>query len=240
MGYYEPDTGYYEPSAADIFFDEIKDKFREYLTDDVKYELERLTKENENLKDRNSKLSDENYKLNAEKRNAEWSKESIRREVENEFYSKAIDEVFAPYIENVDVYYAEHTPHEQPKCNLCDNERNLVHEFPNHQKVKTACECSQRIYYYEPKIATASTLQYRIKPSRYNSERKYYVDKYKAYRPDSRYDDYGYADFKILHIVDIFDDDTIDLRYTLSYGEKIGFKTEEECQKYCDWLNNKE
>lgn len=240
MGYYEPDTGYYEPSAADIFFDEIKDKFREYLTDDVKYELERLTKENENLKDRNSKLSDENYKLNVEKRNAEWSKESIRKEVENEFYSKAIDEVFAPYIENVDVYYAENIPHEQPKCELCDNERSLVHEFPNHKIAKTACDCSKLIYYYEPKIATVGTLQYRVKPSRYNSERKYYVDKYKVYNPDSRYDDYGYADFKILHIVDVFDDDTIDLRNTLSYGEKIGFKTEEECQKYCNWLNDKE
>ena len=31
--YYEDETGYYEPSDADIFFDEMKEKFREYLKD---------------------------------------------------------------------------------------------------------------------------------------------------------------------------------------------------------------
>ena len=37
--YYEDETGYYDPSDADIFFDEMKEKFREYLTDDVKNKI---------------------------------------------------------------------------------------------------------------------------------------------------------------------------------------------------------
>ena len=70
------------------------------------------------------------------------------------------------------------------------------------------------------------------------SERKIYVKDWNLYKPNNTYDDYGYGNFKILHIVDTFNNDTLNLCETLSYGEKIGFKTEEECQKYCDWLNN--
>ena len=59
------------------------------------------------------------------------------------------------------------------------------------------------------------------------------------FNDDEEDDDYGYGDFKILHITDAFDDNTLELRKTLSYGEKIGFKTKEECQKFCDWLNKR-
>ena len=103
--YYENETGYYEPSDADIFFDEMKEKFREYLTDDVKNKLDRLTKENAELREKNSKLKDDNYKLNSEKNRAEWSKDSIRREIENEFYNKNIDEIFKDRLENIDVWF---------------------------------------------------------------------------------------------------------------------------------------
>ena len=240
MGYYEYDTGYYEPSGADIFFDEMKEKFREYLTDNVKYELDRLSKENEELRDRNSKLSDENYKLNSEKRNAEWSKDSIRREVENEFYNTAIDELFKSRIENVDVWFADVAYYQLPKCEYCNDERYRVYTFHDGFEMKQRCNCNETVHYYKPNLATIETLKYCVKPSRYLSERKYYMNDYRLYDPKDRYSDYGYSEFKILHIIDIFDDDTLDLRESLSYGERIGFKTEEECQKYCDWMNAKE
>ena len=235
--YYEYDTGYYEPSGADIFFDEMKEKFREYLTDDIKYELERLSKENAELKEKNDKLSDENRKLNLEKRNAEWSKETIRKEVENEFYNKNVDDVFKDRLENIDIWFADYVAHNQPKCKYCNNDRKRVYKDPDGFEIEVACNCGNYIHRYEPNTATFDTLRYCIKPSRYSSERKIYVNDWSLYKPNNTYRDYGYGDFKILHIVDIFDDDTIDLRNTLSYGEKIGFKTEEECQRYCDWLN---
>ena len=235
--YYESDTGYYEPSSADIFFDEMKEKFREYLTSDVKYELDRLTKENKELMEKNIKLSNENYKLNHEKQCAQWSKETIRREVENEFYEQNIDEVFKERIENIDIWFADYIHHEQPKCEYCDSKRKRVYKYPDGQELKAACSCSKLIGQYEPKTATFDTLTYCIKPSRYSSERKMFVKDYSLYRPENRYDDYGYENFKIMHIIDNFNNDTLDLRKTLSYGEKIGFKTKEECQKYCDWLN---
>lgn len=237
MGYYEYDTGYYEPSDADIFFDEVKDKFREYLKDDIKYELDRLSRENEELREKNDKLRDENNKLNSEKRNAEWSRESIRKEVEDDFYSKAIDELFESRIENVDVWFADMAYHQKPKCEYCDDDRVRVYVYPDGYEMKQTCSCNRLDSCYEPNLATLKTLRYVVKPSRYRSERKYYMSDSKAYIPNDRYRDYGYEEFKILHIVDIFDDDVLDLRNDLGFGEKIGFKTKEECQKYCDWLN---
>ena len=52
-------------------------------------------------------------------------------------------------------------------------------------------------------------------------------------------DEYSYNEFKLYQIVDEFNDSTIELHEAKEYGTKIGFKTKEECQKYCDWLNTK-
>lgn len=235
--YYEYETGYYEPSDADIFFDEMKEKFREYLTDNVKYELDRLIKENADLREKNNKLSDENRKLNSEKQSAAWSKDTIRREVENEFYTKNIDEVFKDRLENIDVWFADYAAHNQPKCQYCNNDRKRVYKDPDGFEVEVACNCGKRIHRYEPNTATFGTLTYCVKPSRYSSERKIFVKDWSLYKPNNTYCDYGYGDFKILHIVDAFNNDVLDLRNTLSYGEKIGFKNKAECQKFCDWLN---
>ena len=239
MGYYEYDTGYYEPSNANIFFDEMKEKFRDYLTEDIKHELQSYEEQNKNLVARNDELNTELQQLRYEKSKAKWSEESIRREVENEFYAKAIDELFESRIENVDVWFADHIAHQPPKCEYCNDDRHRVYVYPDGLKTKIACPCSQFVYCYEPKPSTLKCLQYRVKPSRYSSERKYYMADWKSYNPNDRYSDYGYSDFKIIHIVDKFDDNAIELHNNKDYGEKIGFKTKEACQEYCDWLNKK-
>lgn len=236
--YFDEDEYYYnvEPTREQELFDDLREKFKEYLNEDIKAEFEKLTARNETLEKENRELRSENSSLKSQKRNAEWEAENIKKKAEEEFYDKAITEVFQRYIEDIDVWYAECLPHERPKCEYCDDNRMLRHTFPNGETLSTSCTCRQKDYWYEPKIATASTLQYRIKPSRYKSERKYYIDNYRAYHPTYN-DDYSYADFKILHILDTFDENAKELYNKLGYGEELGFRTEEACQKYCDYLN---
>lgn len=51
--------------------------------------------------------------------------------------------------------------------------------------------------------------------------------------------DYSYKDFGIQFVYDKFCDDVIEKRDQLTYGKNIGFTSKEECQKYCDWLNER-
>lgn len=52
-------------------------------------------------------------------------------------------------------------------------------------------------------------------------------------------EDYSFQDFGIQFVYDKFCDDVIEKKKQLNYGQYIGFKSKEECQKYCDWLNRR-
>lgn len=241
MGYWDYEEPCWEPSEADELFDEIKSKLVDAAKISIKADMESLKSRNEYLEKRNRELEQRERAVNQKERDLEYKASNLRREVENEFYNKAIDELFKGRIQNIDVWFAEHTPHDQPKCNHCDENRDLKHTFHNGHTVSIKCDCANKKYYYEPALATLRVLKYVVEPSRYASERKYYLTDSKSYCADNRryYDDYSYAEFNILHIVSKFDDNAIELHDMLKYSEKLGFKTKEECQKYCDWRNNK-
>lgn len=238
--YYEEPC--WEPSEADELFDEIKDKLINSAKSSIKSDIKSLKSRNEYLEERNKELEKKACEVAQKERDLQYRAENLRKEVENEFYNKAIDELFKGRIENVDVWFANSTPHKRQKCNNCDENRKLTHTFSNGKTVSTQCDCAKIDYWYEPSMATLKTLKYCVKPSEYLSERKYYINNYKAYKPSdySYCDNYNYAEFNIFHVVDQFDDNTIKLHNEAEYTEKIGFKTKEECQKYCEWLNEKD
>ena len=88
-------------------------------------------------------------------------------------------------------------------------------------------------------IQGIDTLKYRIKDSDYQSERYYRLDKSYQCTGNSRWDDYSEQAFGIQFVYDKFCDDVIEKKKQLYYGKYIGFKSKEECQKYCDWLNRR-
>lgn len=241
MGYWDYEEPYWESSEADELFGEIKSKLIDAAKSSIKSDMEQLKSRNEYLESRNKELEKKVYEVSQKERDLEYKAINLRQEVEKEFYSKAIDELFESRIENVDVWFACHTPHDRPKCNHCDDNRQLTHTFHNGQSVSTQCDCAKRDYWYDPSMATLKTLKYCVKPSRYTSERKYYMSDCRSYKPSDcrNYDNYSFAEFNILHIIDHFDDGAIELYSSAQYMEKVGFKTKEECQKFCDWLNKK-
>lgn len=240
MCYYDFENNYYEPSEEEIFLDELKDKFREILREDVKIELERLKQENEELRKTVKEYNDMKNKLSSKERELQYKEDNLRREVEKDFYNKTIEEVFAEALEDSEVWYVEWVPHERPKCNLCNEERKLVATYPDGTTVSKDCNCASPIYSYEPLLSINKEIKFHkaYKP-RYSDDKKMYLRKF--YRPDKSFveacDHYG--DFIIENIFDDFTDDVKICHKAKSYGERIAFRNKEACQKYCDWLNSK-
>ena len=235
---YQDFDDYYDPSEGELFFDEMKEKFREILREDVNSELSRLTKENAELRKIVKEYNDKKMELTRRERDIQYKEDNLKRDVEREFYSKTMDEVFEHLLEDSEVWYAECVPHENPKCDLCDEERQMVATYPNGEIVKKQCDCAKPTYVYEPVISVNKQIKFHkaYKP-RYSDHKKCYFTK--NYKPNKDYAeayDY-YSEFRIENIYDEFNDDVKEYHEAKRYGEKVAFKNEEACQKYCDWLN---
>ena len=229
---------FYEPSEGEMFFDEMKEKFREILREDVNSEISRLTKENAELRQKVKEYNDKNLDLSRRENDLQYKIDNYKREVEKDFYNKTMEEVFEELLEDSEAWYAEHVPHEKPKCNLCNEERKLVAVYPDGETVTKECKCSRPTYIYEPVISLNKEIKFHkaYKP-RYSDKKKVYFTK--NHKPNKDYADaYDYySEFRIENIFDDFNNDVIAYHNGKRYGEKIAFRSKEACQKYCDWLN---
>lgn len=151
-----------------------------------------------------------------------------------------MEEVFENLLEDSDVWYAEHVPHMKPKCNLCDENRELVATYPDGTMTKKPCECSKSINLYEPIISqNREIIFHKAYNVRYIDDKKiYFVKNYMPNKDFVEAYDY-YSEFKIEKIFDDFTDETKEYHKQKRYGERIAFRSQDACQKYCDWLNEK-
>ena len=229
---------YYEPSEGEIFFDEIKEKFREILKEDIDHQISKLTKENEELRKTVKEYNDKKIELARREREVKYKEDNLKRDVENEFYKKTMDEVFEHLLEDSEVWYAEHVPHNKPKCDLCDEERYIIATYPNGEVVKKKCDCAKPTYIYEPVISVNKQIKFHksYKP-RYGDQKKMYFTK--DYNPNKDYADAYeyYREFRIENIYDEFNDDAKIYHEEKRYGERVAFRNKDACQNYCDWLN---
>ena len=240
MGYWDYDEPMWEPSEADELFDEIKSKLIEAAKVSLKNDMESLKSRNAYLEKRNKELEDKAREVSRKESDLEYKSRNLRREVEREFYKTAIDDLFKDVLEKSQIWFADNKPHEKPKCDKCDENRNWVLTWPDGTTTSKKCTCSQPDYWYEPQETWIDYIRYTVKDSNYQSERYYRLDKSYQYTGDSRWNDYSYGDFGIQFVYDKFCDDVIEKHEQLRYEKKIGFKSKKECQRYCDWLNKKE
>jgi len=236
---YDNYEGYYEPSEVDQLVEEFKDKIREHLLQNIREEIEQLNKENTELKIKNEEYKKRESEINAKERDLKYKEDNLKREVEKEFYESNIGDTLKDYIEKSEVWFADSKGFRQDKCSLCNGKRKLVANFPNGKTTETSCDCSNLIHKFVPEASELSLIKFNKRDSRYQSERKFYISKtYIPSKDSSHRDDYSYNEFKLCQIVNEFNEDSKGLHETKEYGTKIGFKSKEECQKYCDWLNS--
>ena len=231
---------YYEPSEGEIFFDEMKEKFRDLLREDVNSELSRLTKENAELRKTVKEYNDKKMELDRRARDIQRKEDNLKRDVEKEFYSKTMDEVFEHLLEDSEVWYAEQIPHKQPKCDLCNEVRKMIATYPDGKIVTKQCDCARPTYVYEPVISVNKQIKFHkaYKPKYSSDKRCYFTKNYSPNRDYAEAYEY-YSEFRIENIFDEFNDEVKEYHKAKRYGEKVAFRNKEACQKYCDWLNEK-
>ena len=235
---YDDFEDYYEPSEVDQLVEEFKDKVREHLLPNIREEIERLNKENNDLRNKNEEYRKRESEIGNKERDLKYKAENLKREVEREFYQSNIGDTLKDYIDKAEVWFADQKGFPQEKCSLCNDKRKLVANFPNGKTTETNCDCSNLVHIFAPETSELSLIKFNKRDGHYQSDRKFYLSRSYIPSKNSSYrDEYSYNEFKLYQIVDEFNNITIELHEAKEYSTKIGFKTKEECQKYCDWLN---
>jgi len=236
---YFDEEPYYEPTIADEILFEYQQKMKDALLESVKYEIDQVKEQNIRLKKENEEYKKRENSISSKERDLKYKEENLKREVTNEFYQTNIGDILKQYIDDSEVWFADIEHYQNKKCKLCDENRELVAKFPNGKTTKTQCNCANNLSRYIPNLSPTTMIKFNKRDSRYSSDRKFYLSKtYSPGKNRSSYD-YDYQEFKIIHIVNEFNETIIELHENKSYGEKLGFRSKEECQKYCDWLNKK-
>lgn len=237
MCYYDYDD-YCEPSEEELFFDELKEKFKSVLNADVKNQLDNLQRENQELKEQLAEYKAKEDELREKEWKYNWAVKDLKKKVEDEFYNKTIIEALEKIMDESDVWYAERIGHERPKCNLCNEKRELVAEFANGETATIKCACAKEDYYYEPVISTNRSVKLHKSYKHWQKE-LYFKKEYRRDKEEARANEY-YGEFYIEKLYDVFNDEVKSYHEnTKYYSEYIGFSNKEACQQYCDWLNSK-
>lgn len=90
MGYYEPDTEYFEPHELEVILDEYKEKCKAILIQEVCQEIEKLKQENGEYKDRNLKLTEQIGNIHKLKSEFEKNKNKVIQDAITEYQRTAL------------------------------------------------------------------------------------------------------------------------------------------------------
>ncbi|WP_342025760.1 hypothetical protein AADC60_24670 [Cytobacillus pseudoceanisediminis] len=217
MSYYE--DFYHEPSEFDIQVDHFKESLMKSVKEDFLSEMERLKKENENLQDVKDNFNGIVRDYENKKQQLESEYQTLKRNVRRERLVELMKD------HKVILYKAYSKKERPPKCDKCDKYRRIAYITPLGKKASEDCLCNEGKTVYYPK-------EYILYEFKLNSNGNSMTAWYRQYSDDRD----GFTDSSI-HAEDIYSTEKKfeDLKQYSTF-----FKTEEECQAYCDYLNSKE
>ena len=230
MSYYDYEDYYGEPSEFEQQIDEFKDSLFNAVKQEHQDKMEQLAKENNELQEvkKNWKSLESEYKskireLENEKTKLELNAKRMRLEelFEGEFNTI----LYSP--DDICVYTC--------KCNKCDNDRKINFLSPLGKEMKEDCECGKAYRKYTVKPYYCS--EFRVNRHKKDGEMPLLMW-YKRYRDyDSDYDGYTYDDSDL--VKKIYSPDMDYETIFNDYKYSIYFRNEDDCQNYCEWLNDK-
>lgn len=222
MSYYDEDERYFEPSLADDIVLEFKEKMKDVLLDSVKQDISAIKAKNEALIKENEELKSNRDRVNALERSVQYEKKNLLRTVRSERLSELMKDF------SVVMYTADNEGKKAPKCNKCDENRNLIFTSPKGKKMKESCDCDKTLSYYIPK-------EYYCSEFRINRNNEKLLMWYKENRERDEDDYYQYQSSNFAETLY-----NSEMKYDDLTAYNTYFVSKKECQKYCDWLNNKQ
>jgi hypothetical protein len=221
MGYFtdeEDQYRYYEPSQIDEILNEYKEKMKDALISSVKEDIETLKRTNEALYIENKSLKDDKERVLMLERSVKYEKDNLLKTVKKERLGELMKDF------NLVMYKVYNIGKKEPKCEKCDKDRKIRFTTPSGNKMTEDCKCNKDINYYAPEIYECS----EFKMNEYNNKISVWYERKECDNREYYNRCGGEMAEKIYNETMIYEN----LIYYKTY-----FKTEEECQKYCEWLN---
>lgn len=210
MGYWD-DEFYDEPSE----FDEKVDEFKKSLLNSVKAEYKekmlKLEKENAGLQETKNNMAEIKNEYFKKMQELEGQKRIVR--------STRLSELLKDLL--VTVYSTKAKYGYSDKCEKCDGNRQVSFISPLGKEMKEDCACKISTVTYIPQENVL--ISFRV-----NSDSTFYA----WYDYKEREDYHSSTGCKHLY------DGQVEYDKIDEYG--TFFKTAEDCQRYCDWLNKKQ
>lgn len=221
--YFEDEDDFWSETPE---FDEKVEEFKEALRADVKREtqelIEKLQKELDELKDYKA-CKDE---IEAGYRNVVAKLKKAELELEDKYRNMKAQEILA---ECCAVGWRAAWRYDEPKekCDKCDEGGYITFYSPQGTKYREQCKCRHKDVIYYP----AETRLARIYANKSPETLQFYYDKVRG-------DGESYSDYVRCYLVKKGDYEKLNIKETQSYDTV--FESKEDCEKYCEWLNNKE
>ena len=137
---------------------------------------------------------------------------------------------------NVIMYKPDYNHVYGKKCNKCDDDRYIHFSSPSGKDYTEVCSCAKTFLKFYPQEFRLA----EFRRNRYHDEKPmlFWFTRYRNCEDD--HDGYTYSSSDAEnHVYESGDSyDELFEKYG-QYSSGLYFKTEEDCQKYCDWLNEK-
>ncbi|WP_127532766.1 hypothetical protein [Paenibacillus kobensis] len=222
MSYYNEEF-YYAPNEFEQQVDEFKTALLNSVRDEFKAEMEQLRTENAELQEVRKNIDKMRHEHQTKLNELNNIKNDAMRIVRKERLSELMKDL------QVVMYRATTDYPLPPKCDKCNEKRKIVFFSPSGQELFEHCKCASGKSVYMPEEYVAC----EFSMDSYNANKVKVWYKLKPSSSSNRNDDYGSYDSSTYR-ESIYND-------KMSYADldkyKTFFKTIEECQKYCDWLN---
>jgi hypothetical protein len=230
MSYYDYEDYYGEPSKFEQQIEEFKDSLFNAVKQEHKDKMDQLIKENQELQEvkKNWKAVESEYKSKIRELENEKSKLELNAK------RMRLDELFEGEFNTI-LYSPDDIFVYASKCDKCDDNRKVKFLSPSGKEMEEDCECGKAYRKYITHSYYCTEFRVNRRKEKGEMPLLMWYKKYSDYSSD--YDGYTYDSSNL--VKKIYSPDLDFETIYNDYKYSIYFKNEEDCQKYCDWLNDK-